>query len=212
MRESKRLHEDSLPLKTRSRDGAAACVLVTPPPKNARRRRTRGEAGDEAVDEAIDDDENESDDDDDDDDALGADGVDAGEWVDVELRGVPSRWATRATASASEASQTNYSYAQSHASGPETSGEGRKKKKDSRARVFRDAGSARRARRGIVRSVLRRARRVARGEPGASSHGGDADDTAVDFVVVSGTRRAGRRRDGTSTERRNDVSAASFRA
>ena len=135
MRESKRLHEDSLPLKTRSRDGAAACVLVTPPPKNARRRRTRGEAGDEAVDEAIDDDENESDDDDDDDDALGADGVDAGEWVDVELRGVPSRWATRATASASEASQTNYSYAQSHASGPETSGEDEKRRKI-RARAF----------------------------------------------------------------------------
>ena len=135
MRESKRLHEDSLPLKTRSRDGAAACVLVTPPPKNARRRRTRGEAGDEAVDEAVDENENESDDDDDDDDdddALGADGVDAGEWVDVELRGAPSRWATRATASASEASQTD---AQSHASRPETSGEGEKRRKI-RARAF----------------------------------------------------------------------------
>ena len=129
MRESKRLHEDSLPLKTRSRDGAAACVLVTPPPKNARRRRTRREAGDEAVDAN----ENESDDDDDDDDdALGADGVDAGEWVDVELRGAPSSWATRATASTSEASQTD---AQSHASRPETSGEGEKKRKI-RARAF----------------------------------------------------------------------------
>ena len=91
MQESKLLHEHSLPLTTRSRDAAAACVLVTPPPKPPR----RSERGD----------------DDDDDDGAAEDAqtpatrsasrANAGEWVDVELRGIPSRWAKKKAADSS---------------------------------------------------------------------------------------------------------------
>ena len=89
MQESKLMHEHSLPLTTRSRDAAAACVFVTPPPKKyaagGAKSGRDGEDADDFVDEAASPD-------------LGprtrsASRADAGEWVEVELRGMPSRWA-----------------------------------------------------------------------------------------------------------------------
>jgi len=90
MQESKLLHEHSLPLTTRSRDAAAACVLVTPPPRA--RRSERGDDDDDGDVAAVDAQTPAT---------RSASRANAGEWVDVELRGMPSRWAKKKAADAS---------------------------------------------------------------------------------------------------------------
>ena len=95
MQESKLMHAHSLPLTTRSRDAAAACVFVTPPPKASRIARGPDGGDAEAAEDA----------------AIGSETgsrarsmsrADAGEWVEVELRGMPSRWAANDASASKE--------------------------------------------------------------------------------------------------------------